>query len=82
MAIRVKYAEVALSKNQAEKAILDGVLESNADNGAIHSDNASFRNSYNTITRWGEFRMSADMESILKGYEDPRAAHYFFFRNQ
>lgn len=77
LAIRVKYVDVALSKIQAEKAVLDGVLESNAENGEIHSDNSNFRNGYNTITGWGEFRMSADMESILKGYQDPRVAYYF-----
>ena len=77
LAIRVKYADATLSKSEAEKAVSDGVLELNIDNAEIHSDNSNFTNSYNTITGWGEFRMSADMESILKGYQDPRAAQYF-----
>ncbi|MFD1614745.1 SusD/RagB family nutrient-binding outer membrane lipoprotein [Gelatiniphilus marinus] len=77
LAIRVKYADAALSKNEAEKAVSDGVIESNSDNAAIHSDGPNFINPYNVITGWGEFRMSADMESILKGYQDPRAAQYF-----
>ena len=27
--------------------------------------------------QWNEFRMSASMESVLKGYEDPRMAEYY-----
>ncbi len=30
-----------------------------------------------TISNWGDCAMSADMESILKGYEDPRLEKYF-----
>ena len=77
LALRVKYANASLSQSEAEKAVTDGVLESNSENASLKSDNANFRNPYNTITQWGEFRMSADMESILKGYKDPRAAQYF-----
>ncbi|MEJ7682396.1 MAG: SusD/RagB family nutrient-binding outer membrane lipoprotein [Segetibacter sp.] len=29
------------------------------------------------ISDWGEFRMSASMESVLKGYTDPRLPKYF-----
>ncbi|SHJ19298.1 Susd and RagB outer membrane lipoprotein [Arenibacter nanhaiticus] len=76
LAIRVKYANPTLSQAQAEKAVADGVMESNADNAAI-ATNTNFRNPYTTITQWGEFRMSGDMESILKGYQDPRVADYF-----
>ncbi|TLP71704.1 SusD/RagB family nutrient-binding outer membrane lipoprotein [Maribacter sp. ACAM166] len=73
LAMRVRYADPALSKTNAEKAVADGVMLSNDDNASIGTD-INFQNSYTTITQWGEFRMSADMESILKGYEDPRMA--------
>ncbi len=75
LAIRAKYADPALSKAEAEKAVADGVLTANDDN-AIIATNPDFTNKYNTITQWGEFRMSADMESILKGYQDPRVVAY------
>src|SRR5690625_1641315 len=48
-----------------------------------NSDNANLlttqnsRNPYTTITDWGEYRMSAAMESALNGYEDPRRTKYF-----
>jgi hypothetical protein len=51
-------------------------LLTNEDNARILT-NLNFTNSYTTITQWGEFRMSADMESILKGYQDPRMSSYY-----
>ncbi|MDF9799939.1 hypothetical protein OKW21_005202 [Catalinimonas alkaloidigena] len=76
LAMRVKYVDPSLSQTEAEKAVSVGeFIEDNEDNAIIETD-ADFRNPYNTITQWGEFRMSADMESILKGYEDPRVQYY------
>lgn len=76
LAMRIKYANPAKSKSEAEKAIAGGVMESNADNAFVATNGVS-ANPYFTITNWGEFRMSALMESILKGYDDPRIAEYF-----
>lgn len=77
LAMRVRFANPSLSKSEAEKAFNSGALiTSNADNAyvSVGSDN---RNPLETITDWGEFRMSATMEGILKGYNDPRMAVYF-----
>lgn len=76
LAMRVKYVAPALSQSNAEAAIADGVMLTNEDNAFILTD-LNFTNSYTTITQWGEFRMSADMESILKGYQDPRVDTYY-----
>jgi hypothetical protein len=76
LALRVKYVDASLAKTNAEKAVADGVIESNADNGSVKSTIA-FKNQYITLTAWSDFRMSADMESILKGYADPRASKFF-----
>lgn len=76
LAMRVRYANPTLAKANAEKAIIDGVIDAVADDGYVKTSN-NWRNGYTTITQWGEFRMSADMESILKGYKDPRIAQYF-----
>ncbi|MCL6273755.1 SusD/RagB family nutrient-binding outer membrane lipoprotein [Muricauda sp. 2012CJ35-5] len=76
LAMRVKYVAPGLAQSNAEAAIAGGVMMSNDDNALIQTD-LNFTNSYTTITQWGEFRMSADMESILKGYEDPRVATYY-----
>jgi len=74
--MRVKYVDPSLAKTEAEKAVAGGVMQSNADNAYI-ATTINSRNPFSTITNWGEFRMSALMESILKGYDDPRMAAYF-----
>ena len=76
LAIHIKYAEPALAKTEAEKAVADGVIESNVAN-AFLATNTSSKNGYNVITAWGEFRMSAAMESVLKGFNDPRMPVYY-----
>jgi hypothetical protein len=76
LAMRVRFVDPALGKSNAEKAVAGGVMMGNEDNAVFVTD-INFRNMYNTITQWGEFRMSADMESILKGYHDPRVDTYF-----
>lgn len=76
LALRVKYVQPSLSKTQAEKAVGDGVISKNADNGWVKTS-VDWYNPYPIITAWGEFRMTSDMESILKGYLDPRVNSYF-----
>ena len=76
LAMRVKYVDPALAKTEAEKAVADGVMLTNEHSAAVQTT-ANSRHPYWTITDWGEFRMSALMESILSGYEDPRVEVYF-----
>ena len=76
LAMRCKYVDADLAKTESEKAVADGVMLSNGDN-ALLSPTPNSRNPYWTITDWGEFRMSALMESVLKGYQDPRMPQYF-----
>ncbi|MCB0688621.1 MAG: SusD/RagB family nutrient-binding outer membrane lipoprotein [Saprospiraceae bacterium] len=76
LAMRVRYVDAGLAKTNAEAAVAAGTIESTGDNAFVHTSN-NWRNGYTTITQWGEYRMSGDMESILKGYQDPRMADYF-----
>lgn len=76
LGMRLKYASPAVAKTQCETAVANGIIADNADNGWI-TTSSDFQNPYNIISPWAEYRMSADMESILKGYLDPRAASYF-----
>ena len=76
LALRLKYVKPGIAKTQAEKAVLDGVFLDNADNANVAVDDTN-RNPLETITDWGEFRMSATMESIMKGYDDPRIGEFF-----
>ena len=77
-AMRIRHRMPDKAKEEAEEAITrgPGVMESNAHNANLFtSDNNE--NAYNVITNWGEFRMSASMESLLEGYDDPRVDAYF-----
>jgi len=76
LGMRIKYADAAKAKTECEKAVANGIIADNADNGWI-TTSTDFQNPYNIISPWAEYRMSADMESILKGYLDPRVASYF-----
>lgn len=76
LAMRIRYVDANLARSEAEKAIVDGVMTSNDHNASLITT-ANSKNPFNTITNWGEFRMSASMESILKGYDDPRISAYF-----
>ena len=76
MAIHIRYADQAKARKEAEKAIADGVITDSSEDVFIAVDNIN-RSPYATITAWGEFRMSAAMESVMKGYDDPRITAYF-----
>lgn len=76
LAMRVKYVDPGLAKAQAEKAIAEGVIEDHEAEAMIQTTDNS-RNPYWIITDWGEFRMSALMESVLKGFDDPRLPVFF-----
>jgi len=76
LAIHIRYADPVKAKAEAEKAVAAGVLSDNSDDAFITFSEA-VKSPYPTITPWGEFRMSAAMESVLKGYDDPRTPSYF-----
>ena len=78
-AIRVSKKIPDIAKTQAEAAITapGGLIVDPADNAAIRPTPPTYLNPLGVISEWGEFRMSASMESILKGYQDPRLPAYF-----
>lgn len=78
LAMRIVKIKPALAKTQAEKAVAQkfGVMTTNDD--AFRIVSPTFVNPIATISgSWLDIRMSADMESILKGYSDPRLGIYF-----
>lgn len=76
LALRISYVEPNTAQTHAEAAVASGVIESNADNAMILTTGNNL-NPYAIITQWGEYRMSATMESVMQGYDDPRAPEYF-----
>jgi Susd and RagB outer membrane lipoprotein len=76
LALRVSKVNPALAKTEAEAAVAGGVMLANADDAFIKVT-ANSPNPLGGITAWNEFRMSASMESTLKGYSDPRMSKFF-----
>jgi Susd and RagB outer membrane lipoprotein len=76
--MRIVKVNPTLAKTEAEKAIAQkfGVFTVNADMFKIVSP--VYTNPIATISgSWLDIRMSADMESIMRGYNDPRTPTYF-----
>lgn len=78
LALRISKVSPAEAKKQAEAAYAGGVMTDLAD-GAFMVKNLAGddHNGLGRIAIWNEFRMSASMESVLKGYNDPRIGIYF-----
>jgi hypothetical protein len=79
LALRISKVDPARAKTEAEAAVAAGVLMTASEDAmmvrtAVSSADA---NGLSRIAAWGEFRMSATMESILKGYKDPRMEQFF-----
>ncbi len=79
LALRISHVDPARAKTEAEAAVASGVMESAADDAMMvrTAVNSADANGISRIAAWGEFRMSATMESILKGFKDPRMTEFF-----
>lgn len=75
LAMRVRYADAALAKTEAEKSVnsLHGVILSNADN-AIISEPDVWHPLYviNVNFNDADTQMGASLDSYMNGYNDPR----------
>jgi hypothetical protein len=76
VAMRLSDVDAATAKTQAEKAVAAGVMETNDQVAKLQVTDAS-PNPLPIMLPWNEFRMSATMESILKGFNDPRLSAYW-----
>ncbi|SHG85387.1 Susd and RagB outer membrane lipoprotein [Chryseolinea serpens] len=79
LAMRVSKVDPDRAQTEAEQAVKDGVFETSPDDDALvqRSVKGSDGNGLSIMSDWNEFRMSASMESVLKGYDDPRISEYF-----
>jgi hypothetical protein len=79
LAMRISKVDPARAKAEAEAAVASGVLtDSPGDDVYIkRSETGQDYNGLSIMSDWNEFRMSAAMESVLKGYQDPRTPEYF-----
>ena len=78
LAVRISNVEPARAKTEGEKAAASGTLTTSPGDDALilRTQKGDDFNGL-SIMDWNEFRMSAAMESVLKGYDDPRMPIYF-----
>lgn len=77
LAIRIANVNPSKAKTEAEAAVNNsyGLITSNDDNFVV---DPGLLHPLSTInSAWNDIRMGAPMESILKGYNDPRISKYF-----
>lgn len=79
LAVRLSKVDPARAKTEGEAAYADGVMTTSPNDDAyIKRDGKKGAvNGLSVMSNWNEFRMSATMESVLKGYNDPRISQYF-----
>lgn len=78
LAMRVSKVNATKAKTEAEAAVASGVMTDVSDDATMFkTENGGDVNGLSGISVWNEFRMSAAMESVLKGYNDPRMAIFF-----
>jgi hypothetical protein len=81
LAMRIVYVNAAKAKQYAEEAISNsyGVITDNKDNAILETGKGvNFNNPlYIICFNFDDVRMGANMESFMKGYNDPRASSMF-----
>ena len=76
LAMRIVKADPNLAKTEAEKAVKAayGLIEDNSGNFTISGK--GYFHPLTAIAKWGDTSISANVESILSGYQDPRLQAY------
>jgi len=81
LAMHIVYADPTTAQAEAEKAVADpnGLLSTTSDDAYLNMVNGlTYQNPiWNITNAYGDIDMGAPMESILKGYSDPRLSNYF-----
>ena len=79
LAVRISKVDALRARAEGEKAITTGgVLEDSPNHDALifRTEKGDDFNGL-TVMDWNEFRMTSTMESVLKGYGDPRIGVYY-----
>jgi hypothetical protein len=78
LAVRISNVDATRAKAEGEEAAASGTLTTSPGDDAliIRTQKGDDFNGL-AIMDWNEFRMSAAMESVLKGFDDPRMPIYF-----
>ena len=82
LAIRISKVDPARAKTEAEAAVAAGVLTDSPGDDAYlkRSEGGTNGNGFSIMSDWNEFRMSATMESVLKGTMTRVLVNTFFLQ--
>ena len=78
LALRISKVDPARAKTEAEAAVAGGVMTDVGDDAMmVKTLSGNDANGLASIAVWNEFRMSASVESVMKGFDDPRIGVFF-----
>ncbi|MBN9381970.1 MAG: SusD/RagB family nutrient-binding outer membrane lipoprotein [Chitinophagaceae bacterium] len=79
LALRISKVDATRARTEAESAVASGVMMASPGDDALikRTTAGGDGNGLSIMSDWNEFRMSASMASVLKGYQDPRLPVYF-----
>jgi hypothetical protein len=78
LALRISNVDPTRAQAEAEAAVAGGVMTTSPGDDALVQRSVKGGDGNGlAIMEWNEFRMSASMESVLKGYQDPRMKEYY-----
>jgi hypothetical protein len=78
LAIRISDVDPTRAKAEGEAAYAAGVMTTSPDDDALIKKSVTNGDVNGlSVMDWNEFRMSSALESVLKGYDDPRMPIYF-----
>ncbi|MCC8035199.1 MAG: SusD/RagB family nutrient-binding outer membrane lipoprotein [Rikenellaceae bacterium] len=73
MAVRMSKADPVYASQVAQRAVEGGLFTDNSDNLYLPTNDNPYAKAANN---WNELRISADLQTHLTGYNDPRASVY------
>ncbi|MHA4844972.1 SusD/RagB family nutrient-binding outer membrane lipoprotein [Flavitalea antarctica] len=80
LALRISAVNPTLAKTEGEAAVAAGTFTASPGDDALMKRSNTTSTAFNplsSMSEYNEFRMSATMESIMKGYQDPRMSVYW-----
>ena len=77
LAMRISNIDPQKAKLEAEAASAEATMDSNDDDAAMDVVGLNRGNGISRVIPWQSCLMSASMESVMKGFKDPRMEAYF-----
>ncbi|MEX1239289.1 MAG: SusD/RagB family nutrient-binding outer membrane lipoprotein [Cyclobacteriaceae bacterium] len=78
LAVRISKVDPTRARTEGEAAVASGVMTTSPSDDALIQKSVKGGDINGlSVMDWNEFRMSSAMESVLKGYDDPRTPIYF-----